>query len=84
MCATVRKKLVENVTHARKKIDMEWVYKEIDNGRSVKSIAAELGVSETTIRRRHHDYQQSLEAIQPDQEYVEVYNYDSSNLSEII
>lgn len=60
MGAVIREKLVENVNHARKMVDIEWVYGQIDQGRTVKSIAEELNVSETTIRRRYHAYQNEL------------------------
>lgn len=45
-----------------KPVNMEWVYQEIDKGRTVKSVAEELQVSESTLRRRHHEYQSQLQA----------------------
>ena len=46
--------------HHRKKIDMEWVYKELDEGRTIKSVAEELQISVSTLRRRHSEYQQRI------------------------
>ena len=45
----------------RKEIDMPYVYRELDKGRTEKSIAEELQVSVTTLRRRHEIYQKKLE-----------------------
>lgn len=45
----------------RKEIDMPYVYHELDKGRTEKSIAEELKVSVTTLRRRHEIYQKKLE-----------------------
>ena len=39
---------------------MEWVYKELDGGRTIKSVAAELQISVSTLRRRHSEYQQCI------------------------
>ena len=41
--------------HHRKQIDMEWVYKELDEGRTIKSVAEELQISVSTLRRRHSE-----------------------------
>lgn len=46
--------------HHRKQIDMEWVYKELDEGRTIKSVAEELQISVSTLRRRHSEYQQRI------------------------
>lgn len=48
-------------TRAKKSIDMEWVYQELDGGRSVKSVAEELGIGRTTLYRRHREYQKQKE-----------------------
>ena len=45
----------------RKEIDMPYVYHELDKGRTEKSIAEELQVSVTTLRRRHEIYQKKLD-----------------------
>lgn len=45
----------------RKEIDMPYVYRELYKGRTEKSIAEELQVSVTTLRRRHEIYQKKLE-----------------------
>ena len=39
---------------------MEWVYKELDGGRTIKSVAEELQISVSTLRRRHSEYQQRI------------------------
>lgn len=44
----------------RKQIDMELVYEKLDSGRTVKSVAEELNVSESTLRRRHKEYQAKI------------------------
>lgn len=54
--AEKRLKLAGKKRH-NKIIDMEWVYAQLDNGRTVKSVAEELQVSESTLRRRHKEYQ---------------------------
>lgn len=41
-----------------KMIDMEYVYRQVDFGRTVKEIAEELNVSERTLQRRHKKYQE--------------------------
>ena len=46
-------------TLCRKPIDMEYVYTQIEEGRTVQSIAEELHVSRSTIYRRHAVYQKS-------------------------
>lgn len=41
-----------------KLIDMEYVYRQVDLGRTVKEVAEELGVSVRTLQRRHEKYQE--------------------------
>lgn len=41
-----------------KMIDMEYVYREIDRGRTVREIAEELSVSVKTLQRHHIKYQE--------------------------
>lgn len=48
---------------AKKLIDMEKVYRQLDNGRSVKDVAKEWGVSESTLRRRHREYQERIKIL---------------------
>ena len=48
----------------RKEIDMAYVYREIDRGRTLKSLSKELGVSRSTLYRRHHRYQEMSEGKQ--------------------
>lgn len=59
MCAKIRPNLAGKKRH-NKEINMEWVYEQIDSGRPVKSVAEELGVSDTTLRRRHREYQETI------------------------
>lgn len=58
----LREKLVSKRAN-HKEINMEWVYEELDKGRTVKSLAQELGVSETTLRRRHKEYQEKAKEL---------------------
>lgn len=44
-------------------IDMEKVYRQIDSGRTVESVAAEWGVSASTLYRRHRAYQKEIELV---------------------
>ena len=39
---------------------MEWVYKELDGGRTIRNVAEELGISVSTLRRRHNEYQEKI------------------------
>ncbi len=57
-----RKKLVQR-GRGKKMLDMEKVYLQLDNGRTVKDVAAEWGVSESTLYRRHREYQREVKAI---------------------
>lgn len=60
-CIVIEKRLnLASKKRHNKQIDMQRVYKELDNGRTVKSVAEELGVSESTLRRRHKEYQENL------------------------
>ena len=43
-------------------VDMEWVYKQLDDGRTVIDVANELQISRSTLRRRHLEYQESLKS----------------------
>lgn len=56
---TERKQLASNRCY-RKQVDMEWVYKELDGGRTIKCVAEELGISVSTLRRRHNEYQRFI------------------------
>ena len=53
-----RPKLATN--RHNKTVDMEWVYAELDKGRTVKNVAQELKISESTLRRRHKEYQSNI------------------------
>lgn len=57
---TERSKLAGKRRH--KSVDMEWVYSGLDSGRTVKEVAGELGISESTLRRRHREYQDEIRA----------------------
>ena len=72
----LREKLVSKRAN-HKEINMEWVYDELDKGRTVKSLAQELGVSETTLRRRHKEYQEKArELILQEEQEKEKQYYD--------
>lgn len=66
MSAKIRPNLAGKKRH-NKEIDMEWVYTQIDSGRPVKSVAEELGVSDTTLRRRHREYQAAIQTWQTEE-----------------
>lgn len=55
------KKTLCNGRRACKPIDMGYVYRQIELGRSVQEIAKELGVSRSTLYRRHEQEQQKEE-----------------------
>ena len=52
----------------KKLLDMEKIYRQLDNGRTVKDVAAEWGVSESTLYRRHREYQAEREALEREQQ----------------
>ena len=56
---TERSKLAGKRRH--KNVDMEWTYAELDSGKTVKEVAQELNISESTLRRRHKEYQKEIE-----------------------
>lgn len=45
-------------------IDMEEVYRKKDSGMTLKDIADELGVSRSTLYKRHYKYQKELEILE--------------------
>ncbi len=60
---TIRKTLCGSRTRQKKLIDMEWVYKELDKGRTRQEVADELGVCVSTLNKRHKKYQRQLEVL---------------------
>ncbi len=56
------RKNLSNGRHGRKEIDMEYVYAQIDSGKKVKAVADELGVSTSTLNRRHKEFQERMKA----------------------
>ena len=72
---TKRERLVMKRTKENIKVDMEWVYKELDSGRTEKSVAKELGISETTLRRRHKTYQEELRIKEEQEKEKPYYDY---------
>lgn len=44
---------------ARKPVDMDYVYQQIDSGRRIQDVAEELGVSRSTLQSRHREYQEA-------------------------
>lgn len=57
------RKSLSNGNRGKKLIDMEKVYRQLDSHRSVKDVAAEWGVSESTLYRRHREYQAEVKAM---------------------
>lgn len=62
---TERKYLVGKSKRHTKEIDMEWVYQQIDKGRTARSVAEELGVGVSTLYKRHKEYQETEQVQQP-------------------
>lgn len=58
-----KRKSLKNGIGGKKLIDMEKVYRQLDTGRSVQSVAKEHGVSKSTLYRRHAEYQERMEAV---------------------
>lgn len=56
-----KRRTLKNGIGVKKSLNMPKIYKELDKGRSVKSVAKEWGVSPSTLYRRHHEYQAELE-----------------------
>ena len=52
---------LKNGKRGKKDIDMEKVYELLDSGKTVKEVARQFNVSESTLYRRHKEYQQMLE-----------------------
>lgn len=53
-------------------IDMEKVYHMLDKGMTVPDVAAEMGVSQSTLRRRHREYQRQIEIMEKNLELAEL------------
>lgn len=68
----------DRTTHGKRQIDMYYVYKELDAGRTVKSVAEELGVSRATIYRRHREIQEEIDMYE--KEYEQLHGTDVSAL----
>jgi len=61
---TIRKKLCGKRSRQKVFIDMEWVYRELDKGRTRQDVAGELGVHVNTLYSRHRKYQKQLELLE--------------------
>ena len=59
-----KRKYLKNGNRGKVLIDMERVYIQLDNGRSIESVAKEWGVSVSTLYRRHREYQKEIEAVE--------------------
>lgn len=57
----IKRNSLKNGRRGCKLVDMERVYKELDKGRSVKSVAQEWNVSVSTLYRRHNEYQAEIQ-----------------------
>lgn len=69
-----RRKFLCGSTKSRGKIiiDMEKVYRMLDKGMTVADVAADMGVSQSTLRRRHSEYQKQIEVMEKNMELVEL------------
>lgn len=67
---TIRKTLKES-GRGKKLLDMEEVYRLLDEGRTVKEVAQKLCVSVNTVYKRHQEYQ---EQIKEEQEQMEAWD----------
>ena len=59
-----KRKYLKNGNRGKVLIDMEKVYRQLDSGRSIESVAKEWGVSVSTLYRRHREYQKEIEAVE--------------------
>lgn len=55
------RKSLSGKTRKSRFIDMDYVYRQIDSGRTVNAVAKELGVSPRTLQRRHIRYQEEAQ-----------------------
>lgn len=51
---------LKNGKRGKKEINMQEVYDLLDSGKTVKEVAKQFNVSESTLYRRHKEYQQEL------------------------
>ncbi len=59
-----KRKYLKNGNRGKVLIDMEKVYRQLDGGRSIESVAKEWGVSVSTLYRRHREYQKEVDALE--------------------
>lgn len=59
-----KRKYLKNGNRGKVLIDMEKVYRQLDSGRSIDSVAKEWGVSVSTLYRRHREYQQEIDVVE--------------------
>ncbi len=59
-----KRKYLKNGNRGKVLIDMEKVYRQLDSGRSIESVAKEWGVSVSTLYRRHREYQQEVDVVE--------------------
>lgn len=59
-----KRKYLKNGNRGKILIDMEKVYRQLDSGRSIDSVAKEWGVSVSTLYRRHREYQQEIDVVE--------------------
>lgn len=58
------RKALDGGKRRAKPIDMDYVYGQMDLGRTAGNIAGELGVSVKTLQRRHKKYQEEAKIMQ--------------------
>lgn len=51
-------------------LDMEEVYRYLDNGHTVKEATEHFGVCENTLRRHHESHQKHIEAVEKQREQL--------------
>lgn len=57
------RKYLKSGNSEKKLIDMEKVYRLLDNGMSVEEVAEQYGVSRSTLYRRHKKHQEFVKAM---------------------
>lgn len=70
--ATKRKYLCGRRSRGKILIDMEKVYKMIDSGIKMTDVADKLGVSPSTLRRRHQEYQREIELMEHEMDLADL------------
>lgn len=62
------RKYLKSGNAEKRLIDMEKVYRMLDNGMSVEEVAGQYGVSRSTLYRRHRKHQEFVKAMKRESE----------------